>query len=115
MGNESDEVVLTVKRSDGVEMECILVVLFDVYEQEYAALLPTEDINKDNRRLYLYRCVYNEDDAPQCFEDIVEDEEYKAVVDKLNSILPDQGYEDLVNNYKKNHNTETENIEEDNC
>lgn len=111
--NDKNGVVLNVTRSDGVEMECILIVLFDVYENEYAALLPTENINEEKQILYLYRCIYDENDTPQCFEDIVEDEEYDAVVDKLNAILPDQGYEELVNNYKKNQYNATTDIEYD--
>ncbi len=83
-------VVLTL--DDDSEIECDILEIFKVEEQEYIALLPrTED--PDNTDVYLFRFHEDEEGEP-VIENIETDREYEEVTDAFNAIM-EKDYEGL--------------------
>ena len=80
---ESD--MITLEFEDGQEVECEIMGVFDFNGKEYIALIP--DDGTDDVYIYGYKEV-GEDE----FEiiDIVDDEEFAAVVAEFDSIMDEQ-------------------------
>jgi len=94
--NENDdELIVTLTLDDDVTMDCQVVTVFNVEDQEYIALLPMEGPEKDTGNVYLYRYTANGDDEPE-LENIEDDDEYERASDAFDEYLDSVEFDELV-------------------
>ena len=62
--NEFEEGTVTLSLDDGKEVECGIVAVFPVGEQDYIALLPLNDEDAADGEVYLYQYFEDENGEP---------------------------------------------------
>lgn len=80
--------MITLTLEDDSEVECVVLSIFPVEEQEYIALMPVEELEKDeeNSEVLLYR--FSEPAEGELdLSNIETDEEYEAVAEAFSQIL----------------------------
>ncbi len=92
--NFNEEVTVTLTLDDDTELECAVITIYSVGEQEYIALLPIDDEENDDGDVYLYR--YAEVDGEPTLDNIEDDEEYEAAADAFDEWLDEQEFEDMI-------------------
>lgn len=81
---------ITLTMDDDSEVECSVLGIFSVKENEYIALLPLDENGQSpDGEVYLYRFSTTENGDP-VLSNIEEDDEYTAVADAFNEIV-DEG------------------------
>lgn len=93
--NEDEELFVTLELDDGQELECQVIMIFEVEEQDYIALLPTEGEEYENGEVYLYRYAEDEEGNPS-LDNIESEEEYEMVADAFDEILDEEEYDEIV-------------------
>lgn len=95
MDDESDMQV-TLSLDDGSEVECAILTIFELEEQNYIALLPLDEDGNENEEgeVFIYRYFEDEEGNPS-LENIEDDEEYEAVADRFDELLDEAAYEDM--------------------
>lgn len=101
MGNmneidEADDIRVTLSMDDGQDVECKILTIFDVDDQDYIALLPLDEDGNDNPEgeVFIYRYFEDEDGEPS-LDNITSDEEYEAVADRFDELLDEDMFDDL--------------------
>ena len=81
---------------DGSEVECAILTIFELEEQNYIALLPLDEDGNENEEgeVFIYRYFEDEEGNPS-LENIEDDEEYEAVADRFDELLDEAAYEDM--------------------
>ena len=91
-----EDLRVTLDLDDGQQVECSILTIFDVNEQDYIALLPLDENGEDNEEgeVFIYR--YSEDtDGNPSLENIDNDEEYEAVADRFDELLDDEEFDEM--------------------
>ena len=92
---DQEEVTVTLTLDDGIQLESVVLTIFDAGEREYIALLPMDGQEAEEGEVYLYR--YSEDaNGNPNLENIEDDEEYDIVADAFDELLDEQEYDELV-------------------
>ena len=77
-----DELLMTLELEDGTQMECIVLAIFPLDEQQYIALTPVDQAEDEDGDIFLY--AYSEDDNGQpILGDIEDDDLFDAVCDRF--------------------------------
>lgn len=92
---EDEELFVTLELDDDTELECQVVMIFEVNDRDYIALLPTEGEEYENGEVYLYRYDEDEEGNPS-LDNIASEEEYEMVADAFDEILDDEEYDEIV-------------------
>ncbi len=83
-----DDVVVTLDMEDGSEVTCEILTIFEMGEQDYIALTPIiendKEINSDD--VYFYRYFEDENGFPS-LENITDEDEFEAVIDRFDEFL----------------------------
>ncbi len=89
-----DDDVLTVNLplEDGTEIECEIVLIYEIEGQDYAALYPSSG---EPDELYFFRCSYDGSDNIE-FEEIADEEEFKEVTEAFDSIMEEEEWNELM-------------------
>ena len=90
-----EDLVVTLELDDDTEVECGVLSIFDIEDQDYIVLIPLNEdgSGNDDGEIYLYR--YSEDtDGNPILENIESDEEYKLVADRFDEVLDEEMIED---------------------
>ncbi len=89
-----ETVTVTLTLDNDEEVECAVLVIYTVDEQDYIALLPIDE-NGENEdgEVYLYR--YNEVDGEPELANIEDDDEYEAAADAFDEWLDEMEFEEL--------------------
>ena len=91
---EDDEpMYVTLDLDDGTQLECEVLTIFDVGEQDYIALLPNPD-SDDSEEVYIYRYSEDEEGNPS-LDNIEDDDEYEAVADRFDELLDEAAFDDM--------------------
>lgn len=87
---EFDEPKVTMTLDDGTELECDVVAIFPVGDQEYIALLPDKVVEGfEENEVFLYR--YKELDGDDIeLTQIEDEEEYEAAADAFDELLDEE-------------------------
>ncbi len=94
-GCNDEEVTVTLTLDNDEEIECAVLVIYEVDEKDYIALLPLkEDGTEEDGDVYLYRYIETEDGEPT-LENIEDDDEYEAAADAFDEWLDEQEFEEL--------------------
>ena len=88
---DPEDIVVTVILEDDSELECEILTIFTVDDQDYIALLPLDEHEqvREEEGIYLYR--YFEEGDNFEIDNIETDEEYNRVSEALNQIFEEAG------------------------
>lgn len=94
--NEDDDMFVTLDLDDNTQVECRILTIFEVDEQDYIALLPLEENGEPNEdgEVFIYRYSEDEDGNPS-LDNIETDDEYEAVADRFDELLDEAEFEEL--------------------
>ena len=85
--NEFEEGTVTLSLDDGKEVECGIVAVFPVGEQDYIALLPLDENGQnESGEVYLYTFARTESGEPM-LSNIESDEEYAKAAVAFDTVL----------------------------
>lgn len=87
--NEDEELFVTITLEDDSEIECEVLTIFEVEEQDYIALL------HDNGEIFIYRYFEDEDGEPG-LDNIETQEEFDMVSEVFDSIVEDGEYDEII-------------------
>ena len=95
MDDETDMLV-TLSLDDGSEVECGILTIFDIEEQDYIVLIPLDEDGNENKEgeVFIYRYFEDEEGNPS-LENIENDEEYEIVADRFDELLDEAEFEDM--------------------
>ena len=94
---DDTDMYVTLDLDDGSQVECEILTIFDIGEQDYIALLPLDESGEPNAEgeVFIYR--YSEDaNGDPSLENIQSDEEYEAVSDRFDELLDEAEYDELA-------------------
>ena len=90
------DVYVTLDLDDGSTVECSILSIFDVQDQDYIALLPLDENGQnEDGEVYLYRYSKDTNGQPK-LENIESDEEYEIASDAFDELLDSMEYDELV-------------------
>ena len=94
--DDESDMQVTLSLDDGSEVECAILTIFELEEQNYIALLPLDEDSNENEEgeVFIYRYFEDEEGNPS-LENIEDDEEYEAVADRFDELLDEAAYEDM--------------------
>lgn len=99
--SNDEEMTVSLDLEDGTHVECAIITILTVNEQDYIVLLPLdENGNNEDGEVWFYRYSENEQDPneePQ-LDYIEDDEEYEAVADAFDEYLDNQEFDELIGN-----------------
>lgn len=92
--DDCEHATVTLTLDDGVTLECAILTVYSVGEQQYIALLPLdEDGENEDGEVYLYR--FREENGNPTLENIEDDDEYEAAADAFDELLDEQEFEEM--------------------
>lgn len=93
---EFEEATVSMTLDDGTELECDVVAIFPVGDQDYIALLPNKPVEGyDENEVFLYR--FKELDGENIdLSQIESEEEYEAVADAFDELLDEEEFNELA-------------------
>lgn len=94
--NEDSDILVTLDLDDGTQVECEILTIFTVDEQDYIALLPLDDKGEpnDDGEVFIYRYFEDEEGNPS-LDNIQDDDEYEAVADRFDELLDEAEFDDM--------------------
>lgn len=92
--NDDNDILVTLDLDDGSQVECEILTIFTVNDQDYIALLPLDDAGEANEEgeVYIYRYSEDEEGNPS-LDNIQDDEEYEAVSDRFDELLDEAEFD----------------------
>lgn len=92
----NEELTVTLTLEDDSELECAVLTIFPVEENQYIALLPISDNGEDDDdgEVYLYRFLKQEGDEME-LQNIENDEEFEKVSDAFDELLAEEEFDQL--------------------
>lgn len=93
---EEEEILVTLSLDDDSEVECRILTIFDLEDQDYIVLLPLDENGNDNPddEVFIYR-YFEDDDGNPSLENIDNDEEYEAVTDRFDELLDEAEWDEM--------------------
>ena len=84
---ETDDDVMVTIELDGEDLDCEILTIFDIDNQDYIVLMPVDENGEplDDTLVYIYR--YFENDGDYAIDNIQSDEEYEHVNKRFNELL----------------------------
>lgn len=84
---ETDDDVMVTIELDGEDLDCEILTIFDIDNQDYIVLMPVDENGEplDDTLVYIYR--YFENDGDYAIDNIQSDEEYERVNKRFNELL----------------------------
>ena len=97
--SNDEEMTVTLDLEDGSSVECAIVTILTVNNQDYIVLLPLDE-NGENEdgEVWFYRYSENENDPNEepVLDYIDDDNEYEAVADALDEFLDTQEFDEIT-------------------
>lgn len=87
-----DHMTVTLTLDDDSEVECAILAVFTVGEQQYIALLPQED---QDSQVFLYRFNEVEGLEPELIN-IDDDDEFDAAADAFDEIMDNMEFDEIM-------------------
>ena len=83
-----DDVMVTVELDDGSELDCEILTIFDVGEQDYIVLMPVDETGEplNDTEVLIYRYDEDPETGEPMLDNIQSDEEYEAVGKRFDEI-----------------------------
>ena len=97
--SNDEEMTVTLDLEDGSSVECAIVTILTVNNQDYIVLLPLDE-NGENEdgEVWFYRYSENENDPNEepVLDYIDDDNEYEAVADAFDEFLDTQEFDEIT-------------------
>lgn len=97
--SNDEEMTVTLDLEDGSSVECAIVTILTVNNQDYIVLLPLDE-NGENEdgEVWFYRYSENENDPNEepVLDYIDDDDEYEAVTDAFDEFLDTQEFDEIT-------------------
>ena len=95
--DDGEEIRVTLSMDDDSEVECRILTIFEMEDQDYIVLLPLDDEGNDNDEgeVFIYRYQEDEDGNPS-LENIEDEEEFEAVSDCFDKLLDEAEWDALL-------------------
>ena len=97
--SNDEEMTVTLDLEDGTSVECAIVTILTVNNQDYIVLLPLDE-NGENEdgEVWFYRYSENENDPNEepVLDYIDDDDEYEAVADAFDEFLDTQEFDEIT-------------------
>jgi len=92
---DDEDICVTLDMDDGTQVECEILTIFEVDDQDYIALLPLDENGDENEEgiVYIYRYFEDEEGNPS-LENIENDDEYEAVEEVFDMLLDDAAFDE---------------------
>ena len=87
---DPQEMFVTLDLDDGSQLECQILTIFDVDNQNYIALVPVDN----DEEVIFYRYFEDEEGNPS-LENIDSDDEFDAVSDRFDELLDEEEFEQM--------------------
>lgn len=87
---DPQEMFVTLDLDDGSQLECQILTIFDVDNQNYIALVPVDN----DEEVIFYRYFEDEDGNPS-LENIDSDDEFDAVSDRFDELLDEEEFDQM--------------------
>ena len=87
---DPQEMFVTLDLDDGSQLECQILTIFDVDNQNYIALVP---VDNDEEEIF-YRYFEDEEGNPS-LENIDSDDEFDAVSDRFDELLDEEEFDQM--------------------
>lgn len=92
--HEIEAPVITLTLEDDTELECALLAVFPVDGQDYAAMIPVEQLDDEDGEIFLYR--YKELDGDEIeITNIEDDEEFEEVSEAFDALLDEEEFNSI--------------------
>lgn len=93
--DDDTDILVTLDMDDGSQVECEILTIFDMGEQDYIVLLPLDSQGNENQEgiIYIYRYFEDKEGNPS-LENIISDEEYEAVEERFEQLLEEADEEE---------------------
>ncbi len=89
-----EDLRVTLTLDDNSEMECQILTIFDLGDQNYIVLTPADDEgDEEETEIFIYRYFEDEDGNPS-LENIEDDEELEAVTDRFEELLDEAEWDE---------------------
>ena len=90
-----ESATVTLELDDGTSVECVVLTIFPVGNNDYIALLPIEGEADEEGEVYLYKYTESPEGEPN-LDNIMDDDEYESVADAFDELLDSQEYDELI-------------------
>ena len=87
---DPQEMFVTLDLDDGSQLECQILTIFDVDNQNYIALVPVDN----DEEVIFYRYFEDEEGNPS-LENIDSDDEFDAVSDRFDEVLDEEEFDKM--------------------
>lgn len=87
---DPQEMFVTLDLNDGSQLECQILTIFDVDNQNYIALVPVDN----DEEVIFYRYFEDEEGNPS-LENIDSDDEFDAVSDRFDELLDEEEFDQM--------------------
>lgn len=97
--SNDEEMTVTLDLEDGSSVECAIVTILTVNNQDYIVLLPLgENGENEDGEVWFYRYSENENDPNEepVLDYIDDDDEYEAVADAFDEFLDTQEFDEIT-------------------
>ena len=92
---QGEEVTVTLTLDDGSEMECLVLNIFTVENQDYIALMPMDALeSEEGGEVFLYRFEETEDGELN-LGNIENDEEFEMVSEAFDEFLDEKEFDEV--------------------
>lgn len=95
--DDMEDVRVTLTMDDDSEVECRILTIFDLDDQDYIVLLPLDEEGEDNEEgeVFIYRYFEDAEGNPN-LEDIGSEEEYEVVAERFEELLDEAEWDALL-------------------
>ena len=97
--SNDEEMTVTLDLEDGSSVECAIVTILTVNNQDYIVLLPLDETGEnEDGEVWFYRYSENENDPNEepVLDYIDDDNEYEAVADAFDEFLDTQEFDEIT-------------------
>lgn len=89
---DDDTLIVSLPMEDGTDLDCEVILLFELEGQDYVALYPTDG---EPDEIVLMRCSYDGGEDME-LEEITDEDEFDMVSETFDSIMEEQEWNDLL-------------------
>ncbi len=96
LDDDPDDYRVTLDLDDGTTVECAILTILEVEEQDYIVLVPVDENDEpmEEGEVYIYRYFEDENGSPS-LENIETEEEFEKVSERFDEYLDEQEFNQL--------------------
>lgn len=94
--DDPDDYRVTLDLDDGTSVECGILTILEIEEQDYIVLVPMNENDEpiEEGEVFIYR-YYEDEEGTPTLENIEDEEEFEMVSEAFDEFLDDQEFDEL--------------------